>query len=62
MEKTKVEVINTDTFKATNAIDKKLDPQKIYWEEFSLVLQEYFQALDRFRQDPNNPVKNHIYS
>ena len=56
----------TDTpkeLKAQNEIDKKLnlDPVKIFWEELSLIMQEYFQALDRFRQDPLNPVKHQIY-
>lgn len=40
---------------------EKLNPTAIYWEEFSLVLQEYFQALDRFRLNPSQPVKNQIY-
>ena len=44
-----------------NEIDKKIDPVVIYWEEFALIMQEYFQALDRYRQDPNNPVKNQIF-
>ena len=56
----------TDTpkeLKAQNEVDKKLnlDPVKIFWEELSLIMQEYFQALDRFRQDPLNPVKHQIY-
>lgn len=58
--------IVTDTPKELepqNEIDKKLnmDPVKIYWEEVALIMQEYFQALDRFRQDPLNPVKHHIF-
>lgn len=39
----------------------KINPVKIYWEEISLIFQEYFQALDRFRQNPSQPVLNEIY-
>ena len=39
----------------------EINPTAVYWEEFSLILQEYFQALDRFRQNPSQPVKNSIY-
>lgn len=40
---------------------EKINPVKIYWEEISLILQEYFQALDRFRMNPSQPVQNQIY-
>lgn len=55
------EVIKTKQLQNDDTKQRKLDPVKIYWEEFSLVLQEYFQALDRFRSDPHNPVKNQIF-
>ncbi len=41
--------------------EKKVNPIAIYWEELSLILQEYFQAEDRFRENPSQPVKNQIY-
>ena len=31
----------------------EINPTKVYWEEFSLALQEYFQSLQNFRQNPN---------
>ena len=36
------------------------NPRLIYWEEFALSLQEFFQAYDRWLQDPNTPVVNRI--
>ena len=53
--------IVTDTNKVEKEDEKKLDPIKTYWEEVALIMQEYFQALDRFRQDPLNPVKHQIF-
>ncbi len=53
--------ISTDTNKVEKEEEKKLDPIKTYWEEVALIMQEYFQALDRFRQDPLNPVKHQIF-
>ncbi len=53
--------MSTDTNKVEKEDEKKLDPVKTYWEEVALIMQEYFQALDRFRQDPLNPVKHQIF-
>lgn len=53
--------MSTDTNKVEKEDEKKLDPIKTYWEEVALIMQEYFQALDRFRQDPLNPVKHQIF-
>ena len=36
------------------------NPRLIYWEEFALSLQEFFQAYDRWIQDPNTPVMHRI--
>jgi len=37
-----------------------LDVELIYWEEFMLSLQEFFQAWDRHKSNPNVPVRNRI--
>ena len=36
------------------------NPRLIFWEEFALSLEEYYQAYDRWLQDPNTPVLNQI--
>ena len=40
--------------------ESNLNPRLIYWEEFALSLQEYFQAWDRWKSNPNNPVTDRI--
>lgn len=63
MSSKKIITYTPKELEAQNEIDKKLklDPVKTYWEEVALIMQEYFQALDRFRQDPMNPVKHQIF-
>lgn len=36
------------------------NPTLVYWEEFILSLQEFFQAWDRFQSNPSQPVRNRI--
>lgn len=33
--------------------DTEINPTIVYWEEFSLALQEFFMSLDQWRQNPN---------
>ena len=39
----------------TNETPKELDTKLIYWEEFSLSLEEHWKAFDNWRQNPNHP-------
>ena len=43
----------SDTSKTTDN-EKQLDTKLIYWEEFSLSLEEHWKAFDNWRQNPNH--------
>ncbi len=40
--------------------EESLNVELIYWEEFMLSLQEFYQAWDRFKKNPSCPVQNRI--
>ena len=39
----------------------ELDEQLLKWEEFAIIVEEHFLALERFDQMPNKTVHNTIF-
>ena len=58
-------ILNNDIISSSSSDDDEdvveLDEQLLKWEEFAIITEEHFLALERFDQMPNKTVHNTIF-